>query len=104
MPLRYENAFGGPDDPRNPVGKGRDGIEFPNLEFPGKLAKDLTGNHEPACFAPLRPDWSPRCDGAGTYKGDWFEKRWPCYPADFDWGEVQCGAAGPAGGRIFDGR
>ena len=85
MPLRYENAFGGPGDPRNPVGKGRDGMEFPNLEFPGKLVKDLTGNHEPACFAPLRPDWSPRCDAAGTYTGDWFEKRWPCYPDDFDW-------------------
>jgi uncharacterized protein YjbI with pentapeptide repeats len=86
MPLRYENAFGGPGDPCNPVGKGRDGMEFPNLEFPGKLIKDLSAKHEPACFGPLRPDWSPRRDAVGTYKGDWFEKRWPCYPADFDWG------------------
>ena len=86
MPLRYENAFGGEGDARNPVGKGRDGQELPNLEFPGRLVTDLNGKTEPACFGPLRAEWLPRSGMVGTYKGDWFEKRWPCYPLDFDWG------------------
>jgi uncharacterized protein YjbI with pentapeptide repeats len=86
MPLRYENAFGGDGCDANPVGKGRDGRELPNLEIPGSFVTDLKADAEPACFAPLRPGWSPRSGMVGTYKGDWFEKRWPCFPPDFDWG------------------
>lgn len=60
IPLTYERAFGGPDHPENPVGRGFNllippggSAPLPNLEDPDHPIRNLASAPQPACFAPL---------------------------------------------------
>ncbi len=102
MPLRWERAFGGPDHPVNPAGRGVGAIEtphgrlraLPNLEDPAHRVDAPDDRTPPTCFAPIHPSWPARQRRAGTYDQAWFESRWPWLPEDFDWGYFN--AAPPA--------
>ena len=88
MPLGYERAFGGPSDRRNPVGCGADvrpGRPLPNIERLDDLIQQSLDRPDPAGFGPLGMMWQPRIGKAGTYDAIWQNRRWPWFPADFDW-------------------
>jgi len=94
MEMRYENAFGGEMFDKNPVGKGIDrvggdegqvGRPLPNIEDPRHLIDSAGQRPVPAGFGPLGRFWRLRDDKLGSYKGKWFEERWPWFPRDFDW-------------------
>lgn len=86
MPLVYARASGGPDDPRNPVGVGRDvaGAPLPNLEDPRRPYLEHRDRAPPMCLAALAPHWSPRARLAGTYDAAWRRTRAPYLPDDLD--------------------
>jgi hypothetical protein len=95
MPIRYENAFGGPGHAANPVGQGlvassgADGatlVHLPSVEYPGALIKTLADRPPPACFGPLEDSWEPRKSKFGTIDDSWHRNRAPWFPADLDWG------------------
>lgn len=88
-PLRYEQSFGGPEDRRNPVGIGavRDRAQLvgkvaPSIEDPRHPVGSL--RPAPAGFGPIAPDWSPRCERAGTCDEAWRRTRAPIRPLDYD--------------------
>lgn len=102
MPLVYERAFGGQDlidgttlrdaETKNPVGCGfsgqkqqaeLNGSPLPNLECPDHLIREYRDRPEPACFAPLAPNWQPRASLAGTYDDVWQQTRAPYLPDDY---------------------
>ena len=87
MPLVWERAFGGPDFPLNPLGKGLDkdnrtGRELPNLEDPAHLLLAAGDRPQPACPFPLGADNPARRALSGTYDQAWLDKRWPRLPDD----------------------
>jgi len=93
MPLRYENAFGGPGWKPNPSGVGRrartldDGRRvraLPNVEDPGSPIRSPRSRPDPAGFGPLSAEWKLRRSKVGTYKKRWLKERWPGLPHDFD--------------------
>jgi hypothetical protein len=103
MPLVYERAFGGQDlingemlrdtETRNPVGRGFVGqkhhselndFPLPNLECPDNLIRHYRDRPEPACFAPIAPNWQPRVGYAGTYDEAWQQMRAPYLPDDYN--------------------
>lgn len=89
IPVRYENAFGGPGHAPNPVGvglaaKGADVVRLPSLEDPAHLLVSPTEMPAPACFAPIPPLWKERWSLGGTHDARWAQERWPYYPADVD--------------------
>lgn len=103
MPLIYERAFGGQDvieagklsdvEVKNPVGCGFvgrksppeiQGMALPNLESPDHLIRDYRDKPEPACFAPIAPNWQPRASFAGTYDDIWQQTRAPFLPDDYN--------------------
>lgn len=98
IPLLWERAFGGVDDPlgaeaRNPVGVGwrapkskraLEGTPVPNFEAPGDPIKDANSRPAPAGFGPIAPNWQPRLALAGTYDAAWLDRRAPLLPDDFD--------------------
>jgi uncharacterized protein YjbI with pentapeptide repeats len=83
VPLRYEQAFGGPASADNPLGTGLEGTAPPSLERPRERLTSARQRPPPACFAPIPPRWAVR-DGGGSYDRAWRERRWPDFPADFD--------------------
>jgi len=94
MELRYENAFGGPGFPKNPVGKGLSPVEtetgerlypLPNIEDPSALVDSPRSRPEPAGFGPLGQLWEQRRKKLGTFDDEWLAERWPWYPKDFDY-------------------
>jgi uncharacterized protein YjbI with pentapeptide repeats len=93
MGLGYENAFGGPQFAKNPIGKGvgdeisEDGRSeqwLPNIEDPSRLIWDDSPKHEPSGFGPIPRTWAPRTEGLGTFSSAYMRERWPWFPADFD--------------------
>jgi hypothetical protein len=92
MPITYDNAFGGGQFLRNPVGRGyarsNDGIDgqpLPNTEEPGKRITDPAGEYVPMSFGSIGRNWAPRFRHAGTYDQEWLEERAPFWPTDFDY-------------------
>jgi hypothetical protein len=102
MPLVYERAFGGQDliegeklrdvETKNPVGCGfagqkdpseMQGMSLPNLECPDHLIRNYRDRPDPACFAPIAPNWQPRVSFAGTYDDIWQQTRAPYLPDDY---------------------
>ncbi|MGK0228504.1 MAG: hypothetical protein ACI9US_001162 [Gammaproteobacteria bacterium] len=95
MPLTAENSFGGPGFEANPFGKGFEpqvqpngGTHWalPNLEDPVRLINNHTDQPAPVGFGPLPITAPQRQSNMGTCDKAWLEKRWPGFPADFDWG------------------
>jgi uncharacterized protein YjbI with pentapeptide repeats len=93
MPVRWELAFGGPANLRNPVGRGMVAVDteqgrrvqLPNLEDSAELISSASDRPRPACFAPVPPAWAERTRKAGTYDQRWLKTRWPWLPEDFDY-------------------
>jgi hypothetical protein len=91
VPLVYEEAFGGPDDLRNPVGRGLVTTPLPGADTPlpaleladGRITSWLE-RPQPAGFGPLAPHWSPRRELAGTFDDTWRRERMPLPPLDAD--------------------
>lgn len=88
-PLVYDLAFGGPDEPRNPVGTGAVsdtrsliGQRAPAIEDP--RAPIDSPNPAPAGFAPIPMHFSPRSERLGTHDASWYRERAPVRPRDFD--------------------
>jgi len=81
--LIFENAFGGPDFDKNPVGKGTIVSEIaplPNLENPDNLIQNQDTKPNPWCFAWYGKSWETRLNKTGT-----FIKGIKTLPNDFDW-------------------
>ncbi|WP_437943774.1 DUF2169 domain-containing protein [Sorangium sp. So ce281] len=87
MPVAYTHAFGGPRHAANPVGKGLDTPELPNIESPGEPIKSRGDRPAPAGFGPLSPRWPERARKLGSaYGPEWRKERAPYHAEDFDVG------------------
>jgi hypothetical protein len=91
IPLVYELAFGGRNDPRNPVGVGYVSTaaptaddRVPNLEDPEQPLRALGERPQPAGFGAIHRSWQPRVAFAGTADETWRRDRAPFLPDDFD--------------------
>ncbi len=94
-PLTWDRAFGGPEFPQNPLGKGfidpnqqpEAGVSpLPNLEDPEQLMAGPWAVPRPACFMPLDISWPQRSQKAGTYDRAWLKQFFPGYAPDLDRG------------------
>jgi uncharacterized protein YjbI with pentapeptide repeats len=86
MKLSWSNAFGGPGYAKNPVGKGVDGVDVPNVEYPQTPVRGRNDASEPATFGPISPHWPARATMVGEdYGPRWRARRAPFYAEDFDW-------------------
>lgn len=86
LPIGYENAFGGPGYPDNPVGRGFGTEQLPNVEHPQRRPRTSADRLEPAGFGPLSPAWPERAGKLGVEYGESYQRdRFPYYPVDFDW-------------------
>jgi uncharacterized protein YjbI with pentapeptide repeats len=93
MELRWTRAFGGKDDPRNPLGTGEAPVQGedgafrwtrPNVEHPAAPTARPDDRPPPAGFAPRGLGWEGRRMG-GTFDERWQAAQWPGEPDDFDW-------------------
>lgn len=90
LPLRHEFSAGGPDDPRNPVGRGyasaqaAEGQPLPAIEAVDARCERWEDRPPPVGFGPIAPQWQPRLGFAGTYDSQWVEQRAPLWPVDLD--------------------
>jgi uncharacterized protein YjbI with pentapeptide repeats len=84
VPLRWENAFGGPGFARNPAGRGVAGDLLPLVEALDGRVTGPGDRPEPAGFGPISRFWPQRASKLGTYRGSWLQERWPWFPDDFD--------------------
>lgn len=94
MDISYGNAFGGPNYPGNPLGRGYEPVELesgkevqplPNIEDPDRLIGSPNDSPEPAGFGPLNLNWPQRAHKLGNLDDKWRRECWPYYPADMDW-------------------
>jgi len=94
MDISYENAFGGPDYKKNPLGKGHAPVKrdtgekvhpLPNIEDPHELIDSPKKKPNPGGFAPIDLIWPQRFDKAGTYDEKWQRERFPGLAEDIDW-------------------
>lgn len=89
--LDYSHAFGGPDYPRNPSGKGMppaqagDAYPLPNIESAAQPIAFPDDRPAPAGLGPLDFTWSERFSKAGTHDQKWLETRFPGFASDMDW-------------------
>ncbi|NUP14465.1 MAG: DUF2169 domain-containing protein [Polyangiaceae bacterium] len=86
MPLDYAHAFGGPDMPENPAGRGAGTAQLHNVESADDVVRSRNDRIGPASFAPLSPFWPQRRSKVGKDYGDEYAKtRAPYVSSDFDW-------------------
>jgi hypothetical protein len=90
MPLRYERAGRGHDG-ANPVGVAP-GARLPNLLPDGWRPGRTPAAVEPACFAPIAPEWPERQARLGRHAGRWPPAPWHLepIPGDVDAGFFCC--------------
>ncbi len=118
MPLDWTHAFGGPDCPDNPVGKGhklgkpvneREEVEdwpaslkqallnanaLPNVEDPRHLITRSGKEPKPVGFGPISPWWPHRKNKLGHEYDERYENKYaPYYPRDFDWTHLHAAPA-----------
>ncbi len=94
MPVDWAHAFGGPEHPENPLGKGaaplpaaKDGRvlhPLPNIEDPLRLIVAPGDRPPPAGFGQLDFTWPQRASKAGTYDDTWLKTRFPGFADDID--------------------
>ncbi len=89
MRICYENAFGGPGFPENPVGKGaapdETGIRhLPNIQDPESLVGAPSDRPGPAGFTAWPMTRPRRMRYMGAVDGTWLEQNWPWFPEDTD--------------------
>ena len=94
MDITYQNAFGGQDYPKNPLGKGFQPVllktgetiwPLPNIEDPLHLIGSQKDSPESAGFGPLDLTWPQRFSKVGTYDQKWLYERFPGYAEDMNW-------------------
>lgn len=94
LPLTWQNAFGGPEFARNPIGKGQAEVEvhgarvvpLPNVERPEGMVASVRDRPEPGGFLPIDISWPQRASLAGTYDQHWLDNLFPGLARDVDWG------------------
>jgi uncharacterized protein YjbI with pentapeptide repeats len=94
MPIDWAHAFGGPDFPENPVGKGAaasppdaNGIvvhPLPNIEDPAQPIVLPDDRPPPAGLSVVDFVWPQRAKKAGTYDDAWLRTRFPGFADDID--------------------
>jgi uncharacterized protein YjbI with pentapeptide repeats len=91
MDLDYSKAFGGPDFPRNPLGKGMPQTKegephlLPNIENPDRPVALPDDRPDPAGLGPIDFTWPQRFSKVGTYDDHWLKTRFPGFAEDMDW-------------------
>ncbi len=86
--LDWTQAYGGPEYPQNPLGKGHtrdkktDGLDAPQLLMPNELLTRPDEEHQPVSFAALPPFWPQRTQLLGAFDENWKYKDWPYLPSD----------------------
>ena len=94
MDVSYENAFGGPDYKKNPLGKGHAPVKIekgttvhplPNIEDPRALIDSLKKKPDPAGFGPIDLTWPQRMEKVGTYDQKWLDNLFPGLAEDIDY-------------------
>lgn len=94
MPLDWSRAYGGPDEPRNVLGRGMVAEQhgrmklrpLPNVESPTERIESPTQRPTPAGFGPLAHDHPERLALMGRrYDQQWLEQGFPGLPLDADW-------------------
>jgi uncharacterized protein YjbI with pentapeptide repeats len=95
LSIAWEQAYGGPGFPRNPLGRGFEpdgrgtaieGHPLPNIEYADRPLKLATDRVEPAGFGPIPDTWPQRLQKFGTIDSRYTKDRWPLPPGDMDWG------------------
>lgn len=87
MPINYGNAFGGPDFPENPVGKGTvpdasGKVPLPNIQDPRQLIISPGDKPMPAGYTAYPMDWPQRRRYLGEVDERWLQEDWPHFPRD----------------------
>jgi hypothetical protein len=89
--LRWESAWGGLSEPRNPLGLGADsdlaglvGKPVASIEDPSHLIRSPKTRPPPAGVGAIGANFAPRLKYAGTMDQRWQEERMPLRPLDFD--------------------
>lgn len=84
LPLIWENTWGAPDSPCNPLGCGlKPDPATGAVRMP--LVTDSEEAHgTPACPVSLGA-WPCRTRLLGTYDAHWLKTRWPAFPDDMNW-------------------
>jgi len=94
MDVNYENAFGGPDYKKNPLGKGHAPVKtekgttvhpLPNIEDPRDLIDSPKKKPDPAGFGPIDLTWPQRMEKVGTYDQKWLDNLFPGLAQDIDY-------------------
>jgi uncharacterized protein YjbI with pentapeptide repeats len=94
MDVSYENAFGGPDYKKNPLGKGHAPVKsntgenvhpLPNIEDPRNLIDTPKKKPDPAGFGPIDLTWPQRMEKVGTYDQKWLDNLFPGLAQDIDY-------------------
>lgn len=84
LSLGYAHAWGGPQEPLNPVGCGMESSELPRLEMPGAPVTARHSRTIPGSYNPIPSNWPQRAAHVGSYRDPWARERWPWFPDDFD--------------------
>ncbi|MCB1905926.1 MAG: DUF2169 domain-containing protein [Rhodocyclaceae bacterium] len=93
MPLGWEQAWGGPKVPENPVGRGTAPeqtaagplLAVPPVQHPDYPCTSPKEPAMPASFGPIPPMWPQRKQFDGSYDDAWLKEEFPGPPRDFDW-------------------
>lgn len=89
MPLNWAGAYGGPDFPYNPNGRGRavaQGVQWlPNVELPQDRLLRPDQVIAPAGLGALDLMHPQRVQHRGTYDADYLKQHAPGFPPDVDW-------------------
>jgi uncharacterized protein YjbI with pentapeptide repeats len=118
LPIDWSHAYGGPDFPANPVGRGhalvrrpeeRESLEdvpeamksafgrtneLPTVEDPKRLVTRQGDIPTAAGFGPVNPWWPDRKGKLGKEYGEEYQAKYaPFYPRDFDWSYFQAAPA-----------
>ena len=93
VPLDWQHAYGGPDFPANPVGRGRalqdmNGMRvqrLPNIESPQQRLTGPKAVAQPAGYGIVDLMWPQRARYRGTYDDKWAEEHAPGLAPDTNW-------------------
>ena len=85
MDICHENAFGGPDFPENPLGKGSrsdaSGLQpLPNIQTPGNLVGAPGNRPAPAGLSAWPMTWPQRLRYMGAVDANYLAESWPGMP------------------------
>ncbi len=96
MPVDWSHAFGGPDFPENPQGKGLHSTvqadkkaqirltPLPNIEDPLKPVQKTSDRPRPAGFGPIAPTHPRQLAKMGTHSEEWEKYDFPGFLPDMD--------------------